>query len=224
MTNWKVTALLASPLAGDAPYLDAILEHEMAQRQGKAVRLSRADRAPPVGSVHLPMLRGGMGGVDGIPRCSAPICHSQSERHEYFAKRISVENAPLLREDQRLVVATGNSWTKSYRLPQRVVNADRIVWFVGGSKRRNLKSLLKTVDSIGKDTSQGYGRVAEWIIDEVEHDWSWFARVPEGLLLMRVLPLCDELPADLIGYRRWFGGYAHPYWHPDRFTDVVVPC
>lgn len=29
--NWKVTAVLASPLAGEPPQLDAILEYEMAQ-------------------------------------------------------------------------------------------------------------------------------------------------------------------------------------------------
>jgi hypothetical protein len=223
MSNWKVTAVLSSPLAGDAPYIDALLEFEMAHRHGIARRINRNEPAPPIGSVHIPCLRGEFGEVNGIPRCSAPILAPTNVRHEHYAKRISVENAGLLREDQRLVVATGNSWTKSYRLPNKDSNVDRVCWFVGGSKRRNLKSLLDSVHSIGKDVSQGYGRIAEWQFEEVEHDWSWFAPSEQGTLLMRVLPWCDDIQ-KLIGWKRWCGGVAAPYWHPDRIMEVAVPC
>jgi len=223
MSNWKVTAVLSSPLAGDAPYLDSLLEFEMAQRQGKANTIVRGSPAPPVGEIHLPLLRGGFGGVNGIPRCSAPIVSPENVRHEHFAKRIAVEHAGLLSDNQRLVVATGNSWTKSYRLPLKVSNVDRVCWFIAGSKRRSLKSLLKSVQSIGKKRSQGYGRIASWEFAEVEHDWSWFAPCELGTLLMRVLPWCDDLPKNLIGFKRWFGAYAAPYWHPDRMRDIVVP-
>lgn len=223
MANWKVTAVLSSPLAGDAPYLDGLLEYEMAQRHGKAHTIQRGRPAPPVGEIHLPCLRGEFGGVNGIPRCSAPILSPVSTRHEHFAKRIAVEHSGMLREDQRLVVATGNSWTKSYRLPLLTRNVDRIVWFIGGSKRRSLKSLLKSVDSIGKKRSQGYGRVARWEFEEIEHDWSWFAPSDQGTLLMRVLPWCDEIH-KLAGWKRWCGGFAPPYWHPDRIMEVAIPC
>lgn len=224
MSNWKVTAVLSSPLAGDAPYLDALLEFEMAQRHGKAHVITRDQPAPPVGEIHLPLLRGNVGAVNGIPRCSAPILSPKDVRHEHFAKRIGVENSHLLRDGQRLVVATGNSWTKSYRLPIKASSVEKIVWFVGGSKRRNLKTLLKSVTSVGKKRSQGFGRVASWEFEEVEVDHSWFAPSEHGTLLMRVLPWCDDLPKDLIGFKRWFGGYAAPYWHPDRQIEVVVPC
>jgi hypothetical protein len=223
MSNWRVTCVLSSALAGEAPYLDGLLEYEMAQRHGKAQMLQRGRPAPPVGAIHLPLLRGEFGGVDGIPRCSAPILAPLGMRHEHFAKRIGVENADLLREDQRLVVATGNSWTKSYRLPLKVSNVERVCWFVGGSKRRSLKSLLKSVHSIGRKRSQGYGRVARWEFEEVEHDWSWFAPSEQGTLLMRVLPWCDEIQR-LVGWKRWCGGFAPPYWHPDRIMEVAVPC
>lgn len=223
MSNWKVTAVLSSPLAGEAPYIDSLLEFEMAQRHGKAHTIQRGEPAPPVGSIHLPCLRGDFGGVDGIPRCSAPIVAPENVRHEHFAKRISVENAGLLREDQRLVVATGNSWTKSYRLPLKISNVEKICWFIGGSKRRSLKSLLDSVHSIGKKRSQGYGRIAEWQFEEVEHDWSWFAPSEQGTLLMRVLPWCEDIN-KLIGWKRWCGGYCPPYWHPDRIMEVAVPC
>lgn len=223
MANWRVTAELSSPLVGDAPYLDALLEFEMAQRQGKAIKLQRHEPCPPVGFVHIPCLRGEWAGVQGIPRCSAPIVAPAASRHEHFAKRISVENAGMLREDQRLVIATGNTWTKSYRLPIVVRNAPRVAWFVGGAKRRNLKSLLDSVQSIGHKRSQGFGRVASWSIVEVEHDWSWFAETPQGRVLMRVLPWSDSIER-CVGWKRWCGGFAPPYWHPDRFMEVALPC
>jgi hypothetical protein len=223
MANWRVTAELSSPLAGDAPYLDSLLEHEMSQRQGKAQRLSRGSLAPEIGSVHIPCLRGEYAGCRGIPRCSAPIVGPDTTRHEHFAKRIAVQHAGLLRDDQRLVIATGNTWTKSYRLPIRVGIARHVSWFVGGAKRRNLKSLLDSVVSIGHKRSQGYGRIASWSIVEVEHDWSWFAMTEHGRLLMRVLPYCDDIES-CIGWRRWCGAYAPPNWHPDRVTEIAIPC
>ena len=224
MRNWKVIAVLDSPIAGDVPYLDGILEFEMAQRQGKAGTVRRGDPAPRLGSIHLPLCRGNFAGVDYIPRCSAPIYVGREERHEYIHKRLSVENSMLLEPSERTKVAIGNTWTKSYRLPLKVVNVDRVVWYVGGSKRRPLKSLLRSVHAIGKKRSDGYGRVLRWEFEEVEHDWSWFAPSTAGKVLMRVLPFAETLFRDVVGYRRYFGGFAPPYWHPDRFLDVAIPC
>lgn len=224
MRNWKVIAVMASPIAGDVPYLDGILENEMAQRQGKAGIVRRSDPAPRLGSIHLPLCRGNFAGVDYIPRCSGPIYVGRDERHEYVHKRFSVENAAMLHPDERTKIAVGNSWTKNYRLPLKVVNAERVVWYVGGSKRRPLKSLLRSVHAIGKKRSDGYGRVLCWEFEEVEQDWSWFAPSTAGMVLMRVLPFAETLFRDVVGYRRYFGGFAPPYWHPDRFLDIAVPC
>lgn len=221
--NWKVTAHLASPLAGDPPYLDAILEFKMAQKQGKARLVGKEAPCPPVGEVHLPLLRGDFGGVNGIPRCSGPILPGCRVAHEHFAKRIGLENASMLSESARTIVSTTGGWTKAYRLPLSVRPVDRVVWFIGGSRRRSLSSLLKTVRSIGKKCSQGYGRVVKWDVDQVESDWSWFAPSPDGTVLMRVLPWHDSLPEGLCGFKRSFGGFAAPYWHPDRAMDIIVP-
>ena len=233
MTHLRVTAHLAAPIAGDPPMLDSIVEHEMARISGKLLPLRRNDPCPPAGSVHIPMLRGHIGGVDQIPRCSSPIMLREDVRHEHVAKRIAVEHADYLSDSQRLVVAVGNSWTKSYRLPLMASNAPRIVWFIGGNgsdrgdkriPKKMLKSILRRVTSIGKKRSIGYGVVTRWEIDVVDQDYSWFAPSPDGLVLMRPLPWCDELPASLIGYRRDFGACVAPYWHPDRYMETVVPC
>lgn len=222
--NWRVTAWLSSPLCGDAPMLDSLLEEGMARAHGKLQAIMRRDTAPEPGSVHIPCLRGHIGGVDKIPRCSSPVLPACEARHEHFAKRIDVASADLLRDDSRLVVAVGNSWTKSYRLPLRVQSIDRVTWFVGGSKRNTLHSLLRKVMAIGRKRSQGFGRVDRWQYDEIRQDLSWFAPVFGGTLLMRPLPWSPDLPADLVGYRRDFGACAGPYWHPDRYREVVIPC
>lgn len=224
MANWRVECTLSSPVAGELPMLDALLEYEMSQRSGLAHRVLRGDACPPAGAVHIPCLRGGLGGVNHIPRCSSPIAIDAPVTPEHFTKRLATEHANLLSDQQRHVVAIGNSTFKSYRLPLHTRRISKVVWFVGGAKRRNLLSLLDSVHSIGKKRSDGYGRVQSWEACEVEHDWSWFAPTERGTLLMRPLPWCDELPRGLIGYRRDFAGVLPPYWHPDRQMEVVVPC
>lgn len=217
-----VTAHLASPLAGDAPYLDALLEFEMAQRLGVATRLRR-DRPLPTESIHIPILRRAMGSVRHIPCCSAPICEQRSERRENFSKRLGVEHAGLLADKQRLVVATGNATYKSYRLPLVVRDVPRIRWFCEGHRRPVLQ-LLRNVHSIGHKRSQGYGRVARWEAEMTDGDYWWFAPSEAGPVLMRALPWCDNLPSRLQGYRRSFGACIAPMWHPERYMEIVVPC
>jgi len=218
----KITAHLASPIVGDVPFLDAILEYEMAQRLGLAGKIQRHEVAPPYGQVHIPMLRRRIGGML-VPSCSSPICAPQHEAVEYFAKRFAVEQAGLLDEKKRLVVAMSNSTYKSYRLPLHMRACDRVVWFAAAHRRPVLK-LLKSVNSLGKKRSYGYGRVARWEAEPWHEDWSWWLVTEKGSVLMRPLPLCDDLPSDLIGYRRDFGACQPPMWHPDRYCERVVPC
>lgn len=220
-TCLKITAHLSTPIAGDVPFLDAIIEWEMAQREGKAHKIQRHQPAPPYGEVHIPMLRRRIGGVL-VPCCSAPICSPEIETVEHFAKRIGVEHSALLREDRRLVVATGNSAYKSYRLPLHLRVVDRVVWFAIAHRRPVLK-LCTSVQSLGKKRSYGYGRVAKWEAEPVDDDWSWFAESDAGTVLMRPLPLCEQTDG-LIGSRRDFGAVQPPMWHPDRYMERVIPC
>lgn len=222
MAFLKITAYIASPLAGDIPYLDSIIEFEMAKRQGLAKDIQRHEPAPAIDSVRIPIQRGEFAGVRGIPRCSAPIVRAESDRHEHFAKRIAVEHASLLAPDRRLSVAVGNSWTKSYRLPLRVINADRVVWFASGDRKGILRA-LRGVDGIGKKRSYGYGRVTHWEAESVYTDSSWFGESDGQSVLMRVLPFDEELMRGVVGWKRWFGGFAPPYWHPDRMRDLACP-
>jgi len=158
-----------------------------------------------------------------IARCSAPILPKSLEAVEHFAKRLGVENAGLLAEDERRIVATTNSWTKSYRLPLRLRAVSCVRWFAWGD-RREIRKLLKGIDSIGKKMSYGYGRVRSWDVEPTEEDRSWYAHHERGAVLMRPLPQGEHLPTDLIGYRQDFAAVRDPYWHPDVHCEAVTPC
>lgn len=220
----RVVAHMASPLCGDAPEFDSILEFEMSQRLGLAGKIRKDTPVHEAASIHIPMLRRFIGGYN-VACCSSPIYAPSQDRVEHYAKRLAVEHADDLSPDQRLVVAVGNSTYKSYRLPHRLRDTAKIAWFVHGH-RRPIKSLLRSVQSIGKKRSQGFGRVKEWVIEQIpESDcYCWFAPFEGRDVLMRPLPFCKELPQGMIGFKRDFGACQPPYWHPDRYTEIVTPC
>lgn len=229
----RVVAHMASPLAGDAPHLDSLLVYVASRLAGKGAGLEgyKVDRkfpCPDTSAIQIPMLRTRCGRFQ-VARCSSPILGEvTADTVEHTAKRIGVEHAGLLAEHERKVVTTTNHWTKSYRLPLRVRRVDRIAWLCVGD-RRGIKSLLKYVPAVGKKCAHGYGRVARWEVERlgaVPHDrWPWWCDSDGGPVLMRPLP--DGwvgLPANLIGARADFGACSDPYWHQDRYGEIVSPC
>ena len=186
-------------------------------------KIDRSGPCPPQGEIKIPLLRRKLGPWQ-VGACSDPIYpECAAEYIEQFTKKIGVEYAPLLENENRLVVSTTNSWTKSYRLPLRIRQIDRVAWFAVADRRELFKT-LKRVEFLGKKRSYGYGRVSRWEAIEVSRDYSWYARTKGASVLMATLPVGDWIPQDIIGGRRAFGGCVPPYWHPDRYTEIVVPC
>lgn len=233
----RVTAWLTSPLAGEPPQLDALLEWALAPfqedfqaKQSQGLPHSRIDRrlpAPPMGTIAIPIMRVHVGKWL-VACCSDPILPTpDKETVEHVTKRLAVEYAGLLAPSERKVVAMTNTHLKSYRLPLRVRRVECVRWFASGN-RRSLKKALKDVHAIGKKVADGYGRIREWTIEDIAEDYTWFAKCAEGTVLMRTLPLSigptPWLPTDLIGYRKHFGSCCCPFWHPSRFTEIVQPC
>lgn len=227
----RLTAHLATGLAGDAPQLDALLVYVASRLGGKGAepgyKVDRRYPCPDTSGISIPMARRRIAGLN-VALCTSPILGDvRDDRHDFIAKRIGVDHAGLLGRDERRVVTTTNSWTKSYRLPLRVRTVDRVVWLCVGSRREILKS-LRYVPAVGKKVADGYGRVSRWEcerIGDTPHDcWPWWIDSEHGPVLMRYLPLCDELPTNLIGARRGYGACVDPYWHGDRDCERVEPC
>jgi hypothetical protein len=188
-----------------------------------AVPGHKVDRAsPPPPSLPIPLRRRRLGAWE-VACCSDPIYPVPArDGVEHVAKRIAVEDASLLRPDRRLVISTANSWTKSYRLPLRVRTVDRVCWFAVGNAE-TLK-LLRGVSALGKKKSVGYGRVRGWTAEDAPGDYSWYAPSEHGPVLMATLPAGPWLPEGLLGARRSFGAVVPPYWHPSRYTEILIPC
>lgn len=215
---YVVTAHLATPLANDPPQLDGLLVYAQSRNHD----CDRSRPAPPQEKGRIPLAREWIGEWL-IYHASSPIVGYANESTDYYHRQFPVNKSDLLRPDRQLVIATGNSWTKSYRLPLRARSVDRVRWFVLGVGSP-LRRVLKTIRAIGKKTSIGYGRVREWTVEPVDHDYSWFVPLSGGQrVLMRPLPL-SLMAEDVIGARRDFGACVPPYWHPERYGDIVVPC
>ena len=221
-TYLKVTCHLMSPVAGEIPMLDALLLYQMAVFEGKLKPIRRDEPLPPFGEIHIPILLRRIGGV-AVPACSSPIARVRETTVEHFGKRLAVEHAGLLKQKEQKIVAVTNNIYKSYHLPLKVQRIDKIVWYCIG-KRRPILQALKRVKAIGRKRSQGYGLVAGWEAEYIDYDYSWYIKSDEGIVLMRPLPVCDELPEDLIGYQHDYGAVQPPYWHPDRYMERVIPC
>lgn len=222
MSNLLVVAELSSPLAGDAPQLDALMECDFAARAGKAHCVHRGSDCPAVGSISMPLCLGEIGGHK-IYRSSSPILSdTRHERHEFFARRFGVEFSSLLHEKEQTQIAVGNSDYKSYRLPLQVRSVDRVAWFCV-SDGAEMRRWCKRIKSIGKKRSIGYGKVSRWIVTTIEHDYSWIAWSGTGMVLMRPMPL-NKQTKTYQGALQSFAACQPPYWHPQRYMEIVEPC
>lgn len=225
----RVVAHLGSQIAGEPPHLDSLLVSVLSRLSGKKVdpglKVDRRFPCPDSSSIAIPVRRRWLAGVN-LAVCSSPISSEPTNVGvEYFAKRIGVEHANLLSEDSRKIVPTTNGWTKSYRLPVTTRRVDRVVWMCVGNRREILK-VVKHVPAIGKKTSYGYGQVLKFEVErlgEAPKDWPFWIDSEAGPVLMRPIPLAGVFDG-LIGWRRGFGACADPYWHPERFMEIAVPC
>jgi len=158
-----------------------------------------------------------------VPCASSPIIESHAEGVEHIARRLATEYAEMLDEGRRLKVNTTGGEYKSMYLPVRVRTVDRVVWFARG-QAKEVRRICRSFQAIGHKSAYGYGRVAQWDVEFVEHDWSWWATSPSGPVLMRPLPACAPIPDGAIGYRSAYHGIRGPYWSMATMGDAIVPC
>lgn len=221
----KITAWLTEPLVGQPPHFDSLLVSRVARLRA-APPIERTSRLPEK-TLPIPLKCHRVGRFL-VPLVSSPIWVAQATWLEYFHSRTSFEWADWLNVDERLSISQSSGPYKTIRLPMLVQRVERIVWFAVGTGRE-IRKLLRHVHALGKKRSFGFGRVARWdceVLGDPPHPlWPWWIDGDQGPVLMRPVPAeCPELPAGLLGCRLDFGACCDPYWHPGRFTEILVPC
>lgn len=127
--------------------------------------------------------------------------------HKRFDAQLSEDYADF--RGRRGKVNTTSSTYKAYRMPMNIILAAEIIWYVVGD-RNEVESLLEEIPSLGKKTSQGFGQVTQWIVEEIEEDWS----LEKDGQLMRSVP-------DPEGDSEW--GVRPPYWMPENIVRCRMP-
>jgi hypothetical protein len=223
--NWRVTAQLATPLAGEPPAFDALLEWELARRLGMKYynKLTRNVPLLDIPRVPIPLAQRTINGRD-VYCCSDPIIASPiAEWADHQSKRIDTDLvALLLAPGQRKSLLIASGPYKMRYVPVRVRLITGIVWFFRGDKKE-VNKLLKSVIGLGKHRNIGYGIIDGWDYEETEADYSITAMQHGKPVLMKTIPAGAELE-NLTGYRKSFGGGAPPYWHPENYMEIAVPC
>lgn len=230
----KVTAHMASGICGHVPMLDGILSAAMGIHMPSVRNTRHGDRhAGPDcngwANVPIPIASRMFGGWR-IPCASSPIYRVRAEDVAHISRVPEFDLDAIRPGGANKINVTSGSF-KGMRLPKRVLNVERVVWFAvarnfsnGSSPMACMRRLLKQAQAIGSKWAAGFGRVERWEVEPVDEDWSWFAPSDEGTVLMRPLPVCDELPADLVGHKQWFDRPAPPYHDKSTACEVVVPC
>lgn len=245
-TPVKVTAWLSSPLAGNAPMLDGLLEWAML-RHMPSIRESSGGHRHMVQRggyerVPIPLGESVIGG-HSIAMASSPILPIPEDEWSQKMARPMVVDPELIGERKKLNTSSGPN--KSCLIPIRGRLVDRIVWFAvaeGGrpkwktkkstgdryqawpSAPCSLRKVLQKITAIGSKCSQGFGVVDRWDVEPIEQDWSWFAPIADGSVLMRPLPAGDHFPNDMQGARLTFGCFRGPYHDKRNAGEVMVPC
>lgn len=219
----QITAWLASPLAGEAPMLDAILERYAFMHDIDGCSALSAGRQlnshDPITYDMLDCVPLGRHTFPGGETCycvSSPIVSCAHESTGHFVRRADfAELKGRVRETAKLRQVTG-PYAPSFE-PHRERTVRAISWYARGDAEP-LRAWLADVKHIGSKTAAGYGIVDRWLVSPAPDYWM----LADGVL-MRPVP-ASALPADTKGARPFFGAIKPPYWHPMRQMEIYRPC
>lgn len=225
LKNWLITCHLLSPLCGDPPMLDSLMEYELAMRLGykNSRKLTRNTPLSEIKNPPIPVAKRTLAGYD-IYCSSAPIIGNIfAEYSEKQSKRFDTDICALLLDPKsrgkKLLTSSGPY--KARFVLKRIRLIDAIHWFVRGD-RKEINKLLKKVIALGTNRSYGYGQIDRWEYQEQEFDNSIFAMNKGKKVLMKTLPIAAA--RESTGYKHSYGGAFSPYWHPETFMEVGMPC
>ena len=130
---------------------------------------------------------------------------------ESYSKRFRLKYSDLIDfQGKRGKIYGSRGRYKSYHIEVYSRHALYVDWYVCGN-RENLEKLLPFCTHLGKKTSQGWGQVLRWEIEETRQDWS--IRGPDNKL-MRAVP--SKKHPFLYGIRP-------SYWNPKHQFTCLMP-
>lgn len=224
--NWLVKCELMSPMCGDAPMIDSLLEYELAMRLGykQSRKLTRNTPLAEIERPPIPLAQRTINGRDFYCSSNPIIGNVLTEYTEKQSKRFDTDLcATLLDEKSRKKLLTSSGPYKARYAPKHVKLIDGISWFVRGD-RKQINKLLKKVVALGHGRSYGYGQVSGWEYEEQGDDHSIFSEQDGKKILMKTLPIDAVKKSGATGFRHSFGGAFPPYWHPEAFMEIGIPC
>lgn len=211
----KITAALQCGVLGDiALPFDALLYYavhrEQYGRQYLTIPGEATNGAPTAADTSLPLARVEEHGPQWYYAASwADWGERYADGGDHWSKRLALGRLKYLDQARGSVdVASGRY--KSYRMPVFYRHALSISWHCLGEPER-IRRLLAHMAHIGKKTSQGWGAVNEWRVEECQADYS--VRRADGTPA-RAIPAKG---GTLIGYRPsyWLSGNQAPCQVPN---------
>lgn len=224
--NWLITCEMLSPLCGEPPKIDSLLEYELAMRLGlkHSRKLTRNTKLAEIERPGIPISRRTIDGCDFYCSSDPIIGNVLAEYTDNQSKRFDTDLcAQLLHSKSRKKLLVSSGPYKARFVKKRVRLIDKIYWFVRGDKK-NIKKLLKNIKYLGHNRSYGYGQIYQWKFDEQQYDYSMVAEIDNNKILMKTLPIGWISKENIIGYRHSYSGAFPPYWHPETFMEVGIPC
>lgn len=222
---FKIICELCSPLCGDAPKLDALIVSELIFKQKLCQAGEKLSKGDPISKFKIPSVPLYTEYYNNIPlyHVSDPIYFTNFEFREDFCCHIEPELYFLLAEEDRKSISSVSGKYKDTRLPLRLKNINKIIWFCRGTKDSILEILQENIFSIGTKRKQGFGVVNKWFVEDIDKDYSFFAEKENKKVLMKTLPELFIDKKNTIGYSIQYGACSPPYWHPGRYMNVAIP-
>lgn len=156
---------------------------------------------------------------DWYYRCSWAQWGPYQDGSDYWSKRFDQSHAELVDfRGRRGNIDIGAGAYKAYRMPVYYRSALWVEWYCVGDQER-IADLLLTVTHIGKKTSQGWGRVSRWTVEQVDADHSIWS---DGRLMRGIpryhWPRENGEPGKIGVY-----GVRPSYWDQRNQMELVMP-
>ncbi len=221
MRSILIKAHLSTQLCGNSPLLDSLLEYMLSVQLGMQYTVSRDRPLLEENKIELPLSQYDFGENQYFWKVSDPIISNPlSVSVEYIQKKFESSSSLLVAPENRKSILTASGPYKAKRVPISVRNITQIAWFAHGDKKE-IKNILSRVSSVGKHINIGYGKIYKWEVEECEEDFSVIAN---NKILMKTIPLelISEFKAN--SWAASYGSFKPPYWHPDNYCEIAVPC